>query len=212
MTEWARQVGTDHAGRRIVWEWVAFVLVLKDGMAHLHGKLPYATRGREKVDLSGLEQPVGASTKHQQLWRAMGRAQLWGGHCNGSNDPIPDHDVLVGGFPARTIGQQRPKTRGLRKKGCCGGKLSASCEKEKMHRATVFENVDRLLKVLLHSEAEFAIMLASLRLGICCRTESRQRGELRHTQQGVEFFLGYKRTPEFRDIEDEAAGCLKRQS
>ena len=72
------------------------------------------------------------STKRQRqrgVWRAMGEFQpLQEDIATVSTTSIPDHDVLVGGFPCQdySVATTLKNSKGLRgRKVCCGGKLSA---------------------------------------------------------------------------------------
>ena len=98
----------------------------------------------------------------------------WGGdnHCNTNieevpTNEIPDHDILVGGFPCQdySVATTLKNSKGiLGKKGVLWWSINRILtEKENKPRYLIFENVDRLLKSPSSQRGrDFAVMLKCL--------------------------------------------------
>lgn len=94
------------------------------------------------------------------------------GHCNKNisdvpTSDIPDHDMLVGGFPCQdySVARTLNHAKGLKgKKGVLWWEIERILSEKKVKPKFVFlENVDRLLKSPVNQRGrDFAIMLASL--------------------------------------------------
>jgi len=85
--------------------------------------------------------------------------------AGGARDAIPDHDLLVGGFPCQdySVAKVLSQARGIEgKKGVLWWSIHRILE-EKRPRLVLLENVDRLLKSpAVQRGRDFAIILASL--------------------------------------------------
>jgi DNA (cytosine-5)-methyltransferase 1 len=83
----------------------------------------------------------------------------------GKREPIPDHDLLVGGFPCQdySVAKTLNQARGIEgKKGVLWWAIHRVIE-EKRPRLVLLENVDRLLKSPANQRGrDFAIILACL--------------------------------------------------
>ena len=116
---------------------------------------------------------------------------------------IPDHDILVGGFPcqdysiARTLNQA---TGIIGKKGVLWWQIHRILKnKKKKPNYLILENVDRLLRSPAHQRGrDFAIMLASLSdLGYAVEWHVINAAEYGFPQRRRRvFFIGYYKTTE----------------
>jgi len=161
------------------------------------------------------------STKTQDAYNIYS-AKFKGAHSNqdiqevinNNFSEIPDHDLLVGGFPcqdysvARTLNQ----SKGLRgKKGVLWWAIHAILEKKILKRRPVkylmLENVDRLLKSPASQRGrDFAIMLSSLsQLGYAVEWRVINAADYGMPQRRRRvFFLGYhKSTDLYKQIKKE---------
>ncbi|WP_420401393.1 DNA (cytosine-5-)-methyltransferase [Flagellimonas sp.] len=130
-----------------------------------------------------------------------------------STDEIPDHDVLVGGFPCQdySVATTLKNSKGLiGKKGVLWWSIHRILsEKENKPKYLFFENVDRLLKSPSSQRGrDFAIMLKSLNdLGYAVEWRVINAAEYGMPQRRRRvFFLGYhKSSPLFKSMQKASA-------
>ena len=130
-----------------------------------------------------------------------------------STDVIPDHDVLVGGFPCQdySVATTLKNSKGLiGKKGVLWWSIHRILsEKKNKPKYLFFENVDRLLKSPSSQRGrDFAIMLKSLNdLGYAVEWRVINAAEYGMPQRRRRvFFLGYhKSSPLFESIQNTSA-------
>ena len=124
---------------------------------------------------------------------------------------IPDHDVLVGGFPCQdySVATTLKNSKGLEgKKGVLWWQINRIIEEKKNKpRFLILENVDRLLKSPTSQRGrDFAIMLKCLELngyGVEWRVINAAEYGFPQRRRRV-FILGYhKDTKHFKKIKDE---------
>lgn len=119
-------------------------------------------------------------------------------------DQIPDHDLLVGGFPCQdySVATTLRNSKGLRgKKGVLWWSIEAILRKKgkKLPKYLMLENVDRLLKSPATQRGrDFAIMLSSLNaLGFAVEWRVINAAEYGMPQRRRRtFILGYHRSTE----------------
>ena len=142
----------------------------------------------------------------------------WGSehHCGDDistvpTEAIPDHDVLVGGFPCQdySVATTLRNSKGLRgRKGVLWWQIERILREkgDKAPRYLFLENVDRLLQSPAGQRGrDFAIMLASLSdLGYAVEWRVVNAADYGMPQKRKRvFFLGYKKgTPEHQAIEN----------
>ena len=153
------------------------------------------------------------STKSQEASQVYMRAFGYDNHCNKDislvpTTDIPDHDLLVGGFPCQdySVARTLNKAEGLKgKKGVLWWQIHRILEeKEHKPKYLFLENVDRLLKSPATQRGrDFSIMLASLSdLGYIVEWRVINAAEYGMPQRRRRvFFLGYHQSsPIYRDI------------
>ena len=169
--------------------------------------------GRYRVIWSNQWEP---STKRQhanEVYEAR-----WGAehHCGDDistvpTESIPDHDLLVGGFPCQdySVATTLRNSKGLRgRKGVLWWQIERILREkgDKAPRYLFLENVDRLLQSPAGQRGrDFAIMLASLSdLGYAVEWRVVNAADYGMPQKRRRvFFLGYKKgTPEYEAIRD----------
>ena len=151
------------------------------------------------------------STKRQHA-NEVYQARWPGAHHSGDDigtvptEDIPDHDLLVGGFPCQdySVATTLKSSKGLRgKKGVLWWQIERILREkgDSAPRYLFLENVDRLLKSPSSQRGrDFAIMLASLSdLGYAVEWRVVNAADYGMPQRRRRiFFLGYKKgTPEF---------------
>jgi DNA (cytosine-5)-methyltransferase 1 len=153
------------------------------------------------------------ATKSQDASKLYVRRFGEAGHCNKdlSTVPvkdIPDHDLLVGGFPCQdySVARTLNKAEGLRgKKGVLWWEIHRILsEKQHKPKYLFLENVDRLLKSPVKQRGrDFAVMLASLSdLGYIVEWRVINAADYGMPQRRRRvFFLGYHKTaPIYKEI------------
>ncbi len=169
--------------------------------------------GRYRVVWSNQWEP---STKRQhanEVYEAR-----WGAehHCGDDistvpTEAIPDHDMLVGGFPCQdySVATTLRNSKGLRgRKGVLWWQIERILREkgDKAPRYLFLENVDRLLQSPAGQRGrDFAIMLASLSdLGYAVEWRVVNAADYGMPQKRRRvFFLGYKKgTPEFEALSE----------
>ena len=182
-----------------------------NGASALSGyRMPLRGRGEGRFDVvwSNQWEP---STKRQHANEVYGARWEGSNHCGEdiatvSTTSIPDHDVLVGGFPCQdySVATTLKNSKGLRgKKGVLWWQIERILREkgEDAPRYLFLENVDRLLKSPSSQRGrDFAIMLASLSdLGYAVEWRVVNAADYGMPQRRRRiFFLGYKKgTPEF---------------
>ena len=182
-----------------------------DGKSALSGyRMPLRDRGEGGYDVvwSNQWEP---STKRQHANEVYEARWPKAHHCGddiGSvpTEGIPDHDLLVGGFPCQdySVATTLKNSKGLRgKKGVLWWQIERILREkgERAPRYLFLENVDRLLKSPSSQRGrDFAIMLASLSdLGYAVEWRVVNAADYGMPQRRRRiFFMGYKKgTPEF---------------
>ena len=182
-----------------------------DGKSALSGyRMPLRDRGEGGYDVvwSNQWEP---STKRQHANEVYKARWPKAHHCGddiGSvpTEGIPDHDLLVGGFPCQdySVATTLKNSKGLRgKKGVLWWQIERILREkgERAPRYLFLENVDRLLKSPSSQRGrDFAIMLASLSdLGYAVEWRVVNAADYGMPQRRRRiFFMGYKKgTPEF---------------
>lgn len=154
------------------------------------------------------------STKRQHASEVYAKRWPDGSHSNEDiaqvpTDDIPDHDLLVGGFPCQdySVATTLKNSGGLfGKKGVLWWQIERILREkgEKAPNYLLFENVDRLLKSPSTQRGrDFAVILASLDdLGYAVSWRVVNAAEFGMPQKRRRiFFLGYKRgTAEYEQI------------
>jgi len=156
------------------------------------------------------------STKRQHANEVYGAR--WGAehHCGDDissvpTEAIPDHDMLVGGFPCQdySVATTLRNSKGLRgRKGVLWWQIERILREkgDKAPRYLFLENVDRLLQSPAAQRGrDFAIMLASLSdLGYAVEWRVVNAADYGMPQKRKRvFFLGYKKgTPEYDAIQN----------
>ncbi len=124
---------------------------------------------------------------------------------------IPDHDVLVGGFPCQDYSVAKALTRSkgiVGKKGVLWWQIHRVLQEKEENRPQylILENVDRLLKSPVHQRGrDFAIMLASLSdLGYAVEWRVINAADYGFPQRRRRvFIIGYhQRSPLYKMIKD----------
>lgn len=150
----------------------------------------------------------------------------WGGenHCNTSieevpTNEIPDHDLLVGGFPCQdySVATTLKNSKGiLGKKGVLWWSINRILtEKENKPKYLIFENVDRLLKSPSNQRGrDFAVMLKCLNdLGYAVEWRVINAADYGMPQRRRRvFFIGYHVDSEMYpkiESDDLQSWCLK---
>jgi DNA (cytosine-5)-methyltransferase 1 len=109
--------------------------------------------------LKEVRSPAGGVAVNEDIEVALDQIQ------QGTRQPIPDHDLLVGGFPCQdySVAKTLNQAHGIEgKKGVLWWQILRILE-EKRPRNVFLENVDRLLKSPAHQRGrDFGIILASL--------------------------------------------------
>ncbi len=186
-----------------------------DGKSALSGyRMPLRGRGEGGYDVvwSNQWEP---STKRQHANEVYQARWPNANHCGddiGSvpAEDIPDHDLLVGGFPCQdySVATTLKNSKGLRgKKGVLWWQIERILREkgDSAPRYLFLENVDRLLKSPSSQRGrDFAIMLASLSdLGYAVEWRVLNAADYGMPQRRRRiFFMGYKQgTPEFRRLQ-----------
>ena len=169
--------------------------------------------GRYQVVWSNQWEP---STKRQHANEVYEARWGAGHHCGDDistvpTEAIPDHDVLVGGFPCQdySVATTLRNSKGLRgRKGVLWWQIERILREkgDKAPRYLFLENVDRLLQSPAGQRGrDFAIMLASLSdLGYAVEWRVVNAADYGMPQKRRRvFFLGYKKgTPEYEALNE----------
>ncbi|KPM30912.1 Cytosine-specific methyltransferase [Croceitalea dokdonensis DOKDO 023] len=178
-------------------------------------RLGLETTGEFEVVWSNQWEP---STKTQHASKVYEARFGSKGHSNQDiaqvpTDSIPDHDVLVGGFPCQdySVATTLKNAKGLiGKKGVLWWSIHRILEEKKNKpKYLIFENVDRLLKSPSKQRGrDFAIMLSSLsQLGYAVEWRVINAADYGMPQRRRRvFFVGiHKSTPLYQKITNQAA-------